>query len=390
MWGRGIKFRWLYLVIVLCFLANACGGTASPTQPPSTLPTARASQTGTITPISSETASPTPDKALAFIRTQFADYQTNVVLRETQNFITRLTPSATKTRTPTATLTPTATAVPPLKPHTWIPDLVLVQIAVGGGDGGPPGDFPPDLILYYDGLLIRSGEKSFYSYQPTYTYLSRKETCQVLNTIDQIGFLEYGSPAFYEFPTWGAPSRTVEVNAWRSTTVHYPNYEGIRSGDPYEFECDDSHCIEQLRVVPALRKTYDFLASYDPGGWKYYRADKLLVWVFPRTNDPPTEIKDWPLKSLSIQELFLQSGVGEYYGLTILEGEIAQEWQAKVQNGSYSQGDLTAHVYARPLLPYEEFQPVYSYTVLPGPNAPQPTEPLSCKVIDGVLPVPQP
>jgi hypothetical protein len=136
------------------------------------------------------------------------------------------TQAVTSAVSPTSSPTRTSTPQPPLVEHEWQPEWVLLSFNFTSGDGG--GDLRPPLapkfILYADGNLFveRFLEKGS---QFLVKKLERKEICQTLNTLDQIGFLDY-DPSSYEFIgggpyVMGAGGVSIEVNSWKSHNGNY-------------------------------------------------------------------------------------------------------------------------------------------------------------------------
>ena len=208
------------------------------------------------------------------------------------------------TLTPTLLLTPTftPTPVPTLVAHEFSQSEPLVVMELHGGDSPcAPISTGLGLILFPDGkLFVDRYMEDLHAFRIQTTRLSRQETCQLLNSIDQAGFFDY-DPASYIFgesPGDGAPSIRISAQAWRSNSVDlyalrefldHPNYF-VPSALP--------------TILPALRKTYRLLADYHPVNmeivtsiaWEY---GSLLV-VKPRVGfHGPSHRSTWQKRQLT-------------------------------------------------------------------------------------------
>lgn len=70
------------------------------------------------------------------------------------------------------------------------------------------------LVLYADGLFIRSRWFVSNRYEMYGRQLAHQEICALLNTLDQVGFLDYDHSVYMD-PMDGAGSTIIYVNAWK-------------------------------------------------------------------------------------------------------------------------------------------------------------------------------
>ena len=375
--------------LIIIFLLSACSSPPQSTPPAlNTLP-----PTWTQTPISNRTTSlPTATRTSASTSTNEADLDATFDVFQ----LTNATPSNTPTlnrvqltniantnllRTPS----PTSTQGPRLRAHSWLPEPVLVEMWLGGGDGCCLFDFPPDIILYSNGQLVLSGEIDSFTYKPLTRTLDRKTSCQFLNTIDQSGFFDY-DPSIYRSPYDGGGSTRISVNTWRSKVAQHTDLFIFILGNEFEKVLNCPNCAPPPIIQSALSDTYKLLYSYNPGGMKYYEPEKLIVWL-SETSYRYTLSKPWPLTSLSLQDVAQQSSFGDDF--IIIEGDVVSDWYEQVPSGLYWEGGLEIEVLSRPMWPFEkETNRDFYGSSIPSNEYPIPTEPLECKVIDGVLPIP--
>ena len=313
------------------------------------------------------------------------------------------TPSHTPTPslTPTSSLTPslTSTAVPPLAVHKWHPKTVLVKLESGGGDGCCRYSYPASLVLYANGRMILSenfeenGDWRFQLLTKTY---SREETCAILNTIDQTGFLDY-NPNEYRpqgsdyFAIDGSATTRITVNAWRS------NYG--------EFYALHSYLYQEVALLghigfppipPALRDLYYFLMEYPTDGLELYQPQRLgLVVSKPIGTQRDAPSLDWPFEEFSLAEIEkITSADGYPSRFIVIEGEPALSIYSYLGN-SFDYGETVSQngqeyaVFARPILPYEIPQ-FHTWNILPDPSVKPPEFELECYPSDKVLPIPIP
>ena len=323
------------------------------------------------------------------------------------------TKSLTSTITPTFTITPTSTPQPPLTEHEWNPENVLILMRESLGDGGMfIGDLgPPQYILYADGTLFITQSIVVDDNHQTRLLvknLTRDEICQHLNTLDQIGFLDYDS-SNYDFGgkplITGAPSIYFEVNAWNSKSGWY-------SGLSYYIE--DQSIREYYgqigfpNISPALSDAYYFLNKYPEDGFEIYKPNRLAVWVGQEEYISPeilSHANDWQFGNLPLEKLINDAetipGSGDRK-IIILSGKDAISLYDYLGNvidlrifglEDTNQGVKRYYeLFARPLLPYEipgEYQTGYM-SIIPAPDSPKPNFKLTCYPTDGVLSIPTP
>ena len=200
-------------------------------------------------------------------------------------------PSETSTLTfavaPAFTSTPTSTPQPPLVEHEWNPETVLISMDWSPGDGGGHiGDLgPPTFILYADGnifMLNLLKLEDGYHVQVLNKKLNRLELCKHINTLDQIGYLDY-IPSDYSFIgdkslVIGAPSISINVNAWKSSSgSYYGLIDYLENDTVKEYYGKNGYPI----ISPALQNAYHFLDQYPSQGLEVYNPERVLLWILP-------------------------------------------------------------------------------------------------------------
>lgn len=296
-------------------------------------------------------------------------------------------PSPTNTLIPTALPTSTSTPQPPLVSHTWKLDQVLIEVEEGGGDCPCWSIDPPKLVLYGDGLLIRS-QQSDGRDEMMARKLNRGEMCALFNTLDQVGFLDY-DPSVYQDPMAGAPSTFITVNLWKKQHINGEVlgkwiYEG---GDWWRKDCASEGCSPPPVILPALSNAYKLLDQYDPGGLEKLSPKQMVLWAWPEewNNEP----KPWPVQGISLKEIAQQAVEKNSYTLFFKDPGIIRELEANYPSGYYIEGDLKRLVFVRPLWPAETHFGIY-FATLPAPRPVIPAgTTLTCNPADGVLPVPE-
>ena len=323
------------------------------------------------------------------------------------------TPNITSTVTPTFTPTLTSTPQPPLAVHEWRPDTVLISVRDSLGDGGVTvGDLgPPKFILYADGsLFITRTDRVDGDFQRRILakQLNREKICQHLNTLDQIGYLDYDSSTYTfiggEPNSIGGPSIKIDVNAWISKSDWFYDLEYyLQNNVVQEIYGQDGYPI----VSPALRDAHKFLYEYPIDDFEIYAPDRLGVWISPVGkvffDSYGLYAKYGENNNISIISLlndaeFLRDN--EYQKFVILNGRDAQSLYDYfgnvigidyfyIEDPKEEDGKKYYEVFVRPLLPYE--MPSGSYlSTIPVPDLPKPNFKLTCYPSDGVLPIPSP
>ena len=310
------------------------------------------------------------------------------LLKVTQTFSSTGTNTATSTLIPetlsptntpstTITLTPISTIVPTLTSHEWTAAEELISFGSYGGDGSC-GEYFPRLILLSDGQVFfwKKIDQNTQSWQTT--KLSSQATCKLLNSIDQAGFFDYDPSTYVADPqTMGNGNTAISIQAWRSKSISL--YALVDSIYILESGCRDCQHPGYFTVLPALRKTYQLLANYQPEDSVVYQSGRLGVWVNPGYEE--NNALPWPVKSINLSKIVSQPGVTRKPDF-ILAGEDAEiVYQLYLQNSglcsaSFSQGGTDYEMVVRYLLP-NEYQPKP-----PVPNI------LSCSPSDGWIEVP--
>ena len=333
-------------------------------------------------------------------------------------------PTSTQYVTPTFTPSPSPTSIPcEIKDtsfdHEWCPDNVLVDFYISIGDGGSTVPVPdaPNLILYADGkmFIVHSEEKGdTYTRQMLYKQFDRKGVCQILNTFDQIGYLNY-DPLDYQFVggdqygyVIGAGTVSLDINAWKSITASYYGLELFLDEKDFP-ELIATPLAERVGwpiIDTKLMNTFYFMNLFPVSDFVVYQPEKLGIWLVPldekylEFNIPYFNLTEWDVDGVSLSEISEKSidnnGFEDRY--IILTGKQAEEAFSKLEHSlntflffeEDSNGEKNYYfVESRPILPYETLGNRYRYEI-PDPNAPKPSEPLGCNNNDGVLPIPSP
>jgi hypothetical protein len=278
------------------------------------------------------------------------------------------------------------------------------------GDGGTfIGDTGTTwFILYADGSLFVNNlivENDSYKYQYLTKKLSQQEICQHLNTLDQIGFLDYNA-SDYTFiggdPYGEGGGRFLfDVNAWKSKSDSYYDLGFYLRQDII----NDLYGQKGYPIIsPALQNTYYFLSQYPMTGLEVYKPERLAVWIVPadyvRTDYEETA-QTWELTVPTLRSLLQQSS-------TYIEGSEEKYIELKGSNamavydyfGSIEAVRIFAQtmpdgkkqffaVLVRPLLPFEKLNGDEMSDISPS-SSEKPKNKLSCLASDGVLSIPTP
>ena len=325
-----------------------------------------------------------------------------------------LTPSAIPTISSTSTVAPvitasdtltaaampiptlTSTPVPPLVAHQWSQSDPLITLDIYGGDGGCnfvgtlPARFTlmPDNSLY---MLEGIGSTDFLDLKTT--ALSRGNTCKLLNSIDQAGFLDYDPRTYIHDPSrWGAMiagagHTAISVQAWRSNAIDLYGVAAFIYFQDYH-ERTEGSCLPCTHldgfpiILPALRNTYKLLSGYRPEGLRTYEPVRIGVWIAPGVDSDKWDVVNWPLKSPSVADLASLPADPNGAPVAILTGTkaaaVEKMFNQKINDCGMvvMNGFNIYRVFARPLLPNEY------------PSEPLQQFSLSCSPSDGQLQLP--
>lgn len=310
-----------------------------------------------------------------------------------------LTPTLTLTPSlsPTITLTPTPPTPPPLSMHEWLPEPLLLVFDDTGSNGGYPP--PPDILLYADGQLIVNyygvGNKS----GRWHTQLSRGEVCQVLNTIEQTGFLNFDPTSYNFVPLGGGPTTHIVVDAWRSTDYWFSHLVDLMGNpgfvDGYLQGCD--FCPIPY-VSPAITETYLFLSNYKPPRLKKYVSETWALSVYEYLDYVPEnfdqESAPWTLDNPGLIDTLQSSGCRNSGTITTFDYSMANQIFEMLDlsfEGYFTEGGRKFQVNARSMYPYEVLPQCGTITSYGIPQVEIPNlARMSCYVEDGTLPIPTP
>lgn len=342
------------------------------------------------------------------------------------NDITYLPPIATNTFVPTLTPKPNPTSIPcEIKDtsfdHEWCPENVLIDFYISTGDGGSTVTVPdtPNLILYADGkmFVVHSEEKDdSYTRKILYKQFDRKGVCQILNTFDQIGYLNY-DPLDYQFVgrdkygyVIGAGTVYLNINAWKFNTAdYYALHLFLDEREKNYPEVIATPLAERVgwpAIDEKLANAFHFMQLFPVNDFVVYQPEKLGIWLVPldekylEFQTPYFNLTEWDVDNVSLNQIsennISSDGFQDRYA--ILTGKQATETFSKLDNSLntflFFEEDTNGKrnyyfVASRPILPYETIGNTYRYEI-PDPNAPKPSEPLGCNDNDGILPIPRP
>lgn len=299
----------------------------------------------------------------------------------------------TETVMPAVIPTQTSTTVPTLIAHEWIPSEPLIVFGGSDGDGGCgfEGTLPEGLTLLSNGeLYVLDWNKDLSTYEIKSTTLSKQNTCNLLNSIDQAGFFDYDSstyisdPEHWAPPISGAPNTYISVQAWRSNSVELNGLGAYINGTDEIKEawgCGDCPELRFPTILPSIRKTFQLLANYEPPNLEIYQSKRIGLWVdtYADTNDTVA----WPLTSIKLSQIVFPDGYAGNNPNKILTGANAKSVYELFHQGinvcgiNVTEGDKVYRVFARPLLPNEYL----SESLVPSNN-------LSCTPSDGWVEIP--
>ena len=322
------------------------------------------------------------------------------------------TPVLSATPFPTFTVSPTSTSQPPLRVHSWRPEMALALLFHTRGDGGSifMDSIQPSFALFADGRLFVKKYDESTGYARIFTrQLSRKEICQHLNTLDQAGFLDY-DPETYQFAgggpgVKGGPEVQIEVNAWKSHRHSYYEMSGYLEGTFDDvFGLDPNDPTGRPIILPALRDAYFFFTDYPTDQLQVYHPSQILMRVADMGDAPETvEVSRWPLSEPSLAVLLERSDSsapdkrGQFVLLDGFEAQRIYEAMGRFAiDLGYFYEEVNGvkknyYVSLHPLLPYEAPETEnYSLAQIPGPETEKPNFTLTCYPTDGILPIPTP
>lgn len=348
--------------------------------------------------------------------------QSTTVTNQTPSLI--YNPTSTQYIIPTFTPVPSPTLIPcEIKDtsfdHEWCPENVLVDFYISTGDGGSTVNVPdaPDLILYSSGemFIVHSEEiNGKYSRKMLYQQFDRKGICQILNTFEEIGYLNY-DPLGYQFVggdqygyVTGVGAVHLNINAWKSIAASYYGLELFLRERDYP-EVIATPLAERVGwpIIDSRLMNAFYLINYFPvNDFAIYQPEKLGIWLMPldekylEFNTPYFNLTEWDVDDVSLNAISEKPNNigGMEIRYAILTGTQAAEAFSKLDHSLntflFFEEDANGKksyyfVASRPILPYEIIGNRYFYEI-PDLNAPKPSEPLGCNNSDGVLPIPNP
>lgn len=307
------------------------------------------------------------------------------------------TPAATSTRTPYPA-TPTSPPMAALNPHTWQPQPVLIEFdfTCGDGCGGPR---PAYLTLFSTGALFTykwSNESLDYILQET--TLSRRQICEVLNTIDQNGFFQY-DPAVYDDPPINWPNSdsgggSIEVNAWSAKHIYHTAPRDFVFGDGLaQFE-ECEACGQPPSILSSFANTFKLLYFFEPADLRpsSFETTAFFIEQYPPQLALTYSGEPWIEAGISLPETLANSSCS---GMAVFEmtGDAAIHLRAVIGRGGgvFNEDGQVFSVNYRRLLPGEEFPGCDIESIYADPNQTMQTPAnLSCSPEDGLLPIPEP
>jgi hypothetical protein len=269
----------------------------------------------------------------------------------------------------TVSPTQTSTPVPTLVAHEWIPIEPLIAFGGYGGDGGCgfEGTLPIYFTLLSNGeLFVLEWNNDLKTYEIKSTTLSRQNTCNLVNSIDQAGFFSYDPSTYISDPqNWwppimGSATTHITVQAWRSNSVDlYGLHSFINRKDEIKKAggCGDCPDLEFPTILPSIRKTFQLLENYQPPNLEIYQSQRIGLWI--DTYAGTTDTIAWSLKSVKLSKLVFPDGSAGNDPNIILTGATAKSvyelfnHSINVCGMNVIEGDKVYRVFARPLLPNE-------------------------------------
>ena len=266
--------------------------------------------------------------------------------------------------------------------HSWSTPPVLISFGVYHDYSAPVVGPAPDLILYADGRLIRRDASGLQE-----ANLTRQQTCALLNTIEQTGFLAY-DPARYRDEIrnlrFFMVSRTeIAVNAWTSSRGAYPalrEFSALKEGE---------------QINPALRAVFRLLSQYRPDNLRPHVPEKIVLGLL-KLDMRQSTAQPWPLNATSLADLYQQAIANPRRTWDELRGAIVNRDQVQLALDATTSlpifadqnGDQYA-VSARPLLPFESIQSALTpEPIIPSPDVIAGNVQMTCSSADGVVPIP--
>lgn len=288
-----------------------------------------------------------------------------------------------------------------LKPHRWRPETVLIYDGYSDDIKDLPPPIPYRLILYADGQMFvlrdtfYDGELGGWQTQILTKKLNNKEICALLNTIEQVGFLDYVSSAYKYSKNnqEGLSTEYIQVNSWRSKSGTFYGLEFVMQEEE----------IARYEVDKVLANTYKTLHYYPLDEFEVYQPEKLAIWVEPIPIWNDKVLDKWPIETPSLEEISkpVASTPLEIYSnpgrSTILEGDSARLVYNAFDKSMAGWGrpfseDGTAYVVlAIPLLPYQSPPPDGEfYAPIPSAEFSTQQHTLTCSQYDGFIEIPVP
>jgi hypothetical protein len=200
----------------------------------------------------------------------------------------------------------------------------------------------PLLVIYTDGTMIAS---RFGDSKIRTKVLNTKEVCSFINRLDDLGFNELEDSRsteetnpLYDF---GSKYQAVDEGRFATLTVNLTSPKSVSFFEPY-----------QKFLARPMRKVMEFVETYNPGGFKTYQPDRLILFVQKgRAADVEKTVRtrEWVLETPVLQEL-------ANVPYTFLEGEQAMNVYVlltKYGTPIYLENDIEYTVTMRLLFPHE-------------------------------------
>jgi hypothetical protein len=301
------------------------------------------------------------------------------------------TPTTSLTPWPTSTPSLTSTPQPTLAAHQWKPEPVLVSYDTRGGFCDIPcTTWPSPFILYGDGTLVvgktieLNGE---YQYRYLYKKLSRNDTCRLLNTIDQFGFLDFDPKSYAVEGVYDALMWDIDVSLWRKNKISLYALGDLASELKHFGKIPAG---VEAKIPPSVLNTYILLSDYPLDGFVEY-TEPLGVWVWKPSDN--YQSKAWGVYNISLAELYQRAGspMDKLPNPIILNGKDARDVYTAFNNsvyyGAMTEGDEAYQIYVRPILPFEKIEDEMS-TISPTANQLGLPDEMQCTPSDGVMAIP--
>jgi hypothetical protein len=220
--------------------------------------------------------------------------------------------------------------------------------------------------------------------------LTRRETCQLLNSIDQTSFFDYTPPDSFPYVGDGGGTTIIRINAWDKNSIYYPDLHYLLSDDFFT-DFRPNFYVDTPPYVPwSIEGTFNLLNSYVVSSKSLIDPLQVAISVteeFTFLSGDKTWPEDLPSLAQAIDNSDCQSGTSPQL---ILEGEKALLALTESQWGDlYREGSRYFNISWNWVLPGEVYAACgdpYSVT-LKSFSPPGLHRNMHCSPEDGLIPI---